>query len=91
LLKVILMGRTKIVGIAGRFGPRYGSTLRKRWKEVMEKRYAYHQCPFCGFVGRVYRISVGIWACKKCGATWAGAAYTPRSELSKYFPAVIKR
>lgn len=85
------MGRKKLVGIAGRFGPRYGSTLRKRWKETMEKRYADHQCPFCGISGKVYRISSGIWRCRKCGAVWAGAAYVPRSELSKQFAPIVKR
>ena len=83
------MGRTKVVGIAGKFGARYGSTLRKRYKEVMEKRYAPHQCPHCGFVGRVFRLSTGIWQCRKCGATWAGGAYVPRTGLSKHFPKQI--
>ncbi len=81
--------RTKQVGIAGRFGPRYGSTLRKRWKDVMERRYAAHQCPFCGTVGHVKRISVGLWKCTKCGSVWAGAAYTPRSGLNKMFQKIV--
>jgi large subunit ribosomal protein L37Ae len=83
------MGRTKVVGIAGRFGPRYGVSVRKRVKEVLEKRYAKHVCPFCGSVGTVYRVSVGIWACRKCGAVWAGAAYTPRSGLAQYFRGTV--
>ncbi len=85
------MGRTKVVGIAGKFGARYGSTLRKRYREVMEKRYAPHQCPFCGFKGRIKRISTGIWMCKKCGSVWAGGAYVPRTGLSKGFPKLVKR
>ncbi len=83
--------RTKVVGIAGRFGPRYGATLRKRWKEVMEKRYADHQCPFCGARGYVKRISVGLWTCRKCGSVWAGGAYVPRTGLNKHFPKIIIR
>ncbi|RLG75883.1 MAG: 50S ribosomal protein L37ae [Thermoprotei archaeon] len=74
------MGRTKVVGIAGRFGARYGSSLRKKWKEVMEKRYSEYTCPYCGKKSVMKRISVGIWQCPKCGAIWAGAAYTPWSE-----------
>ncbi len=86
------MGRgTKRVGIAGRYGPRYGATLRKRVKSILEQRYAPHMCPFCGVKGKVYRVSVGIWKCRKCGATWAGAAYVPRSGLSKYFPQIVVR
>jgi large subunit ribosomal protein L37Ae len=77
------MGKKKVVGIAGRFGPRYGSTLRKRWKQVMESRYSPHTCPICGIKGRVKRISVGLWECTYCGAVFAGAAYVPFSGLSK--------
>ncbi len=83
--------RTKKVGIAGRFGPRYGSTLRKRWKEVMERRYQEHLCPFCGITSRKKRISVGIWKCPKCGAVWAGGAYVPRTDVSKHFPKIVPR
>ncbi|AEE93719.1 MULTISPECIES: 50S ribosomal protein L37ae [Acidianus] len=71
------MAKYKVVGIAGRFGARYGSTLRKRWKEVMEKRYQDYQCPVCKTVGTVTRLASGIWYCKKCKAKWAGLAYTP--------------
>lgn len=71
------MPKLKVSGIAGRFGARYGSTLRKRWKEVMEKRYSEHQCPVCKTEGSVKREASGIWYCEKCGAKWAGLAYTP--------------
>jgi large subunit ribosomal protein L37Ae len=71
------MGRTRVVGIAGRFGARYGSSLRKKWKEVMERRYAAYQCPYCSNIVVFKRIAFGIWQCPKCGAKWAGAAYTP--------------
>ncbi len=86
--------RTRVVGIAGRFGARYGSTLRKRWKEVMERRYDAQKnmpCPFCGARGHIKRISVGIWKCEKCGAVWAGGAYVPRTGLNKHFPKVVVR
>jgi len=83
--------RTKAVGIAGRYGSRYGVSVRKRVKEVLEKRYSKHQCPFCGSVGTVYRISVGLWGCRKCGAVWAGGAYLPRSGLAPYFKGIIVR
>ena len=81
--------RTKIVGIVGRYGARYGVSVRKRVKEVLERRYAKHQCPFCGSVGTVYRVSVGIWSCRKCRSVWAGGAYTPRSGLAQYFKGVV--
>lgn len=85
------MGRTRVVGIAGRYGARYGSTLRRKVKEILEKRYSPHKCPMCGFSGRVYRVSVGLWRCRKCGAKFAGGAYVPRTELNKYFASLIIR
>jgi len=71
------MPRKKVSGIAARFGARYGASLRKRWKKVMEARYSIYRCPLCGAETRMKRIAIGIWQCPKCGATWAGAAYTP--------------
>jgi len=85
------MGRTKVVGIAGRYGARYGATLRKKVRDILVRRYSPHTCPFCGYTGHVVRASVGLWTCKKCGAVWAGGAYVPRTELNKYFPKVIIR
>lgn len=87
----LTMSRTRIVGIAGRYGARYGVTLRKKVKEILEKRYMPHQCPFCAHRGKLRRLSTGIWICKKCGAKWAGGAYTPRTEISRTFPSIIIR
>ena len=73
--------RTKVIGIAGRFGPRYGSTLRKRWRDVMKRRYDVYVCPFCGAKTRMKRISIGVWQCPKCGRVFAGGAYQPITEI----------
>lgn len=70
------MARTKKVHMAGRFGARYGVTLRRRWLEVMIERAKKHQCPNCQYY-KVKRISTGIWMCRKCGLTFAGGAYVP--------------
>uniref|UniRef100_A0A7J3XXW7 Large ribosomal subunit protein eL43 n=1 Tax=Thermogladius calderae TaxID=1200300 RepID=A0A7J3XXW7_9CREN len=88
---MVVMGRTKVVGPAGRYGARYGATLRKKVKGILVKRYSPQQCPFCGYTGGVVRISVGLWTCRKCGAVWAGGAYYHRTELSKFFPRVVVR
>ncbi len=71
------MPRTKVVGIAGRFGARYGSSVRKKWKEIMERRYTEYTCPYCSNTTIIKRIAFGIWKCPKCNTIWAGAAYTP--------------
>ncbi len=86
-----MVRRTRVVRIAGRYGARYGSTLRKKVRDVLEKRYAPHVCPFCGYRGKVVRLSTGIWMCKKCGVKWAGGAYVPRTGLSKYFDKIVIR
>ncbi len=83
------MARTKVVRIAGRYGARYGSTLRKKVRDILEKRYAPHKCPFCGVKGKIVRISVGIWKCKKCNTVFAGGAYVPKTGLARYLPSVI--
>ncbi|MEM1906241.1 MAG: 50S ribosomal protein L37ae [Thermosphaera sp.] len=85
------MGKTKVVKIAGRYGTRYGSTLRKKVRDILMKRYAPHQCPFCGYQGKVVRVSTGIWMCRKCGNKWAGGAYLPKTEVARYFPNVVVR
>ncbi|MEB3846719.1 MAG: 50S ribosomal protein L37ae [Desulfurococcales archaeon] len=81
--------RTKIVGPAGSYGPRYGVSVRKRVRDILIKKRGPHVCPFCGSVGTVYRVAVGVWACRKCGNVWTGAAYTPRSGLAPYFKKYI--
>jgi large subunit ribosomal protein L37Ae len=74
------MGRTKKVGPTRGLGPRYGSTVRKRYIKVVEEMKKPHKCPQCGF-SRVRRVSVGVWGCRKCGFTFTGGAYTPTTKL----------
>ena len=70
------MPKTKKVGAAGRFGPRYGFTLKKRFVDVEAKVRRKYRCPSCGAL-RVKRASTAIWQCGKCGAKFAGGAYAP--------------
>jgi large subunit ribosomal protein L37Ae len=72
--------KTKKVGPTRGFGPRYGSTVRKRYVRVVAGLKKAHRCPQCGFV-RVKRESVGVWKCKKCDYTFAGGAYMPVTKL----------
>jgi len=72
--------RTKKVGPARGLGARYGSTVRKRYVEIVSSLKRAHKCPQCSAVA-VRRRSVGVWECRKCGFTFAGGAYTPVTKL----------
>jgi large subunit ribosomal protein L37Ae len=72
--------KTKKVGPTRGLGPRYGSTVRKRYVKVVTELKKPHRCPQCGFV-RVRRQSVGVWKCRKCEFTFSGGAYTPSTKL----------
>ncbi|MCK4779582.1 MAG: 50S ribosomal protein L37ae [Candidatus Lokiarchaeota archaeon] len=69
------MGKLKKVGITGKYGARYGSTLRKRTRLILEKEKGDIKCPKCETKGSIHRISTGIWHCKKCDAKFTGGAY----------------
>ena len=80
---------TKKVGITGKYGARYGSTLRKRIKPIEESQHSKYVCCSCG-KKTVKRVCVGIWQCRACDRKFAGAAYTPTSPLGDTFRALIK-
>ncbi|MBU1204176.1 MAG: 50S ribosomal protein L37ae [Nanoarchaeota archaeon] len=67
---------TKKIGSAGRFGPRYGRTIRQKVANIEKKQKIWHKCPYCN-KKRVKRISIGIWGCRSCNAKFTGKAYTP--------------
>ena len=77
------MAKTKKVGIAGRFGPRYGVTIRNRWRDIMEKQKGPQKCPVCNTKIKNMRKFVGIWECKKCGAKFTGGAWTNETTVGK--------
>jgi large subunit ribosomal protein L37Ae len=67
--------RTKKVGICGKYGTRYGASLRKVIKKIEVSQHAKYTCVFCG-KDTVKRGVVGIWNCGACKKTVAGGAYT---------------
>lgn len=71
--------RTKKVRIAGKFGPRYGFTLRRKYAEVAAKAAKLYPCPKCGAV-KARRVSTAIWRCRRCGTKFAGRAYEPAAS-----------
>ena len=72
------MGSTKKVGIAGKFGARYGLKPRRRIMKVEAKKTK--KCPYC-LKKQLKRLAAGIWECQKCKSKFAGGAYTPKTEV----------
>ena len=76
----------KKVTIDGRYGPRYGANVRKKWRLIMEKeKNKKIICPKCETIGSINRLSTGIWHCRKCESKFTGGAYyieTPRGAES---------
>jgi large subunit ribosomal protein L37Ae len=91
VLAVLSMARrTKKVGICGKYGLRYGASLRKTIKKIEISQRKKYPCLFCGKLA-VQRNVVGIWTCLKCGKSTAGGAYTPATPTGFSVRAAIKR
>jgi len=67
--------RTKKVGIVGKWGTKFGATLRKIVKKFEITKKAKYLSPFSG-KECVRREAVGIWKCKQTGRRIAGGAWT---------------
>ncbi|RVD92006.1 60S ribosomal L37A [Tubulinosema ratisbonensis] len=81
--------RTKKVGIVGKYGVRYGSSLRKRIKTIEVSQHSTYECKACGKTA-VKRKVVGIWSCKACRFTFAGGAFAPNTPAGLHSLAQVK-
>ena len=59
---------------AGRFGAKYGKSIRAKLVETEIKQRKKQKCPFCKKFG-AKRISKGIWKCSKCNKKFASNTY----------------
>eukprot|EP00192_Tetraselmis_astigmatica_P015962 CAMPEP_0117661504 /NCGR_PEP_ID=MMETSP0804-20121206/7572_1 /TAXON_ID=1074897 /ORGANISM="Tetraselmis astigmatica, Strain CCMP880" /LENGTH=92 /DNA_ID=CAMNT_0005468375 /DNA_START=86 /DNA_END=364 /DNA_ORIENTATION=- len=82
--------RTKKAGICGKYGTRYGSSLRKVIKKIEVSQHSKYFCEFCGKHG-FKRAAVGIWKCKGCDKVKAGGAYTLNTSSSLTVRSTIRR
>ncbi|GBF93501.1 60S ribosomal protein L37a [Raphidocelis subcapitata] len=82
--------RTKKVGIVGKYGTRYGASLRKQIKKMEVSQHSKYFCNFCG-KHAVKRVAVGIWGCKACKKTVAGGAYVLATASSVTVRSTIRR
>jgi large subunit ribosomal protein L37Ae len=76
------LGRTKKIGSAGRFGPRYGRRPREEVRRIEIIQRSRHICPACGKKS-LRRVASGIWACGVCKKKIAGGAYRPSTGAAK--------
>ncbi|KAG0180972.1 60S ribosomal protein L43 [Apophysomyces sp. BC1021] len=82
--------RTKKVGITGKYGTRYGASLRKQVKKMEITQHAKYTCTFCG-KDAVKRTAVGIWKCKGCKKIMAGGAYTVSTTAAATVRSTVRR
>lgn len=82
--------RTKKVGIVGKYGTRYGSSLRKQVKKMEISQHATYTCMFCG-KNSMRRSAVGIWKCRTCKKVYAGGAYSVHTGGAMTVRSTIRR
>eukprot|EP00297_Palpitomonas_bilix_P000632 CAMPEP_0113889626 /NCGR_PEP_ID=MMETSP0780_2-20120614/13622_1 /TAXON_ID=652834 /ORGANISM="Palpitomonas bilix" /LENGTH=92 /DNA_ID=CAMNT_0000878787 /DNA_START=85 /DNA_END=363 /DNA_ORIENTATION=+ /assembly_acc=CAM_ASM_000599 len=82
--------RTQKVGITGKYGTRYGASLRKQIKKIEITQHSRYTCVFCGS-DSVKRNAVGIWKCAKCAKTVAGGAYVLNTPTAAAIKSTIRR
>jgi large subunit ribosomal protein L37Ae len=82
--------RTKKVGIVGKYGTRYGASLRKDIKKMEVTQHGKYTCSFCG-KETMKRQCTGIWRCKSCKKTVAGGAYVYSTTAAATVRSAIRR
>lgn len=82
--------RTKKVGVTGKYGTRYGASLRKQVKKMEITQHSKYTCTFCG-KDSVKRTHVGIWKCKGCSKVMAGGAWTLGTTAASTVRSTIRR
>lgn len=74
----------------GKYGTRYGASLRKIAKKIEITQHATYSCAFCGKEA-VKRRAVGIWDCKGCHKTVAGGAWVMTTTAAATVRSTIRR
>jgi len=82
--------RTKKVGIVGKYGTRYGASLRKQIRKIEITQHARYTCSFCG-KDSVKRVAVGIWHCGRCRKTTAGGAWIMNTTAAATVRSTVRR
>ncbi|MBS3078747.1 50S ribosomal protein L37ae [Candidatus Pacearchaeota archaeon] len=70
------MVKTKKVGAAGRFGARYGRSVRHKIAEIESVQRKKQKCLFCNGVAK--RLAKGLWQCNKCDRKFASNTFNTK-------------
>ncbi|XP_074046438.1 large ribosomal subunit protein eL43-like [Macrotis lagotis] len=85
------MGKcTKKIRIIGKYGIRYGASLRKMVKKIEISHHAKYTYSFCGKT-KMKRQVVGIWLCGSCIKRVAGGAWTYNTTSAVTVKSAIRR
>lgn len=82
--------RTKKVGITGKYGTRYGASLRKMVKKMEVTQHAKYTCSFCGKVSIIKTRTHWLFAIKHLQDLFDSSRYSCISEGSFSNPPVFK-
>ncbi len=67
--------KSKKTKSAGRFGARYGKSVRDKLVQVETHQRKKQKCPFCEKMS-AKRVANGIWECSKCKKRFASNTYS---------------
>lgn len=82
--------RTRKVGIVGKYGTRYGASIRKAIRRMEVSQHAKYTCPFCA-KDAVKRKAAGIWTCRKCHRQIAGGAWVLNTQAAATVRTTVRR
>merc|ERR1711879_1034831 len=89
-ITITMAKRTRKVGIVGKYGTRYGASLRKIVKKMEVSQHKKYQSPFCGATS-LKRTAVGIWSCSRTNKKMAGGAWEPHTQNYQVVSMGIRR
>lgn len=76
--------RTKKVGIVGKYGTRYGASLRKQIKKVEVSQHSKYFCSFCGKVcACICLMNGGAPAARRRSTAWTMSIFGANGGSSK--------
>lgn len=70
------------------YTPKYGASNRKLVDKAILAKKTRYECPRCHKL-KLSRKGMALWSCRSCESTFAGGAYSFRSEAGEIAARVI--